>query len=133
MVKYLSIISSILLISIDYGEFMKELLSTLVFLTIFLSQAYATDTYCSEENSESINIVILQYVTKNTAVLPENVSVDSEKCAGSFGTAVVHSTKPVTDDALVFLKKTEDNWEVISIGTSFDKEFLATIPKVLRN
>ena len=112
---------------------LKIITSTLVFLTIFLSQAYAAETYCSEEDSESINIVILQYVAKDTAILPENVSVDSEKCADSFGTARVHSTKPVTDDALVFLKKTGDNWEVISIGTSFDKEFLATIPQALRN
>lgn len=118
------------------GNFMKCLkiiTSTLVFLTITFSQAYAAATYCSEEDSESIDIVILQYIAKNTKVLPKNVSVSSEKCAGSFGTAIVHSTKPVTDDAVVFLKKTGNKWEVISMGTSFDEEFLDTIPQVLRN
>lgn len=112
---------------------LKTMTSTLFFLTISLSQAFAANTYCSEEDSESINIVVLQYIAKEGAVLPENVSVESYKCAGSFGTAIVHSTKPITDDAQVFLKKTGDNWDILSIGTSFDEKFLATIPQALRN
>ncbi len=40
---------------------------------------------------------IRSFATIEGAVLPENVSVESYKCADSFGTAIVHSTKPATD------------------------------------
>jgi hypothetical protein len=110
---------------------MKCLKPTLVLLALLGSQAYASTT-CSTEDSKAIKASILEYVGKQTAVSPDNITILSEKCVSPYASATVHLIKPVTDDATIYLHNVDNHWKVLSMGTDFDEEFLATIPQELR-
>lgn len=114
---------------------MKYLRSGTIILFLIpslFSQSYAS-TICNPEDSQVIKSTILKYVEKETAVSPGDIKILYEKCASSYASATVHPVKPITDDATIYLRKTGDSWEVLTMGTSFDDEFLATLPEELRS
>ncbi len=75
---------------------------------------------------------IEEYVSKNTSLAAGEIKISAEKCTTSYASAMIHPLKPVTDDATVYLQKEGLHWEVLSLGTAFDAEFLSSIPKEIR-
>lgn len=106
-----------------------------LFLTLLsLSKAQPADRYpCSQRDAKAIETAIMEYVKTNTAVSPDHVKIMSEKCVSDYASAVVHPINQVTDDAMVYLHKTNNRWNVLSLGTAFDEKFLSQLPKALRD
>lgn len=113
-------------------KYLKFSLLTGFFIFGFLGQANAA-AECSSDDSKAIQASIIDYVKKQSAMSPSDINIMSEKCADSYASATVHPTKPVTDDATIYLQNVGGQWKVLSMGTSFDEEFLATIPKEIQN
>jgi len=90
-------------------------------------------TKCSKGDAKALVATSMAYITQQSAVAPDNIKIVSLKCASSYGSAIAHPIKPVTDDAVIYLHKVNNQWEVMSMGTSFDEEFLAKIPKELQH
>ena len=105
----------------------------LPFLFLFVSIAQAQTKYpCNSTDAKEIRIAALEYLGKNSAVSPNEVTLLSEQCVSSYASVIVHPIKPITDDAMMYLHKADSHWEVMTLGTAFDKEFLEKIPKELR-
>ncbi len=112
--------------------FKKLCLSSLILAFASISFAAQPDYSCSINDTGSINTSILQYLEKNTGVVINNVTINTEKCLGAHASAMVHLIEPVTDDAIVYLSKKKQEWQVIALGTRFDENAMAGFPKELR-
>lgn len=111
----------------------KNIILSILFLFASCSQAEVTNhSICDKQESLAIKKVILGFINKQSAVAPGDVSILSLKCVSSYASAIIHPKKPITDDAMVYLKKTGHHWTVINLGTGFDEEFLVSLPKELR-
>jgi hypothetical protein len=87
---------------------------------------------CSPNDAKMIEKSTYAYTDKNTAIHSSESSITSMQCVRNYASLKVHPTKPTTDDAIVYLHKTKKQWEVMSLGTSFDEKLLAKLPKELR-
>lgn len=107
----------------------------LVFSSVFMSLAsvsFAANNTCGLSDVKSIQNVILVYVAKNTAIATNNVAIQSEKCVGSYASAIVHPIDTSTDDAKVYLHKSNKQWAVIAFGSDFDEKQLDNVPQALK-
>lgn len=109
------------------------LLATLFIFTGTCQAHTATKNHCSQKDAQAIRMAIKHYVDKNTALAPYRVLIASERCVSSYASAKVTPKKPVTDPATVYLHKIKNQWQVLSLGTYFDDEFLAKLPSELRH
>lgn len=99
-----------------------------------LGQAETARKYpCARAEAQQIRVAIFAYLNKDSAVAAKDVTLLSERCVSAYASAIVHPVKPITDDALVYLHKVNGHWQVMTLGTSFDEEFLAQLPKELRS
>lgn len=101
-------------------------------LILFTTTCYANQNSCSKTESNLIATEIKHYVDSKTAIASRDVTILNKKCVGSYASATVHPIKPVTDDATIYLHKVKNQWQVMSMGTAFDEEFLKQLPKALR-
>lgn len=114
---------------------MKYVIRLFIFALIitFICDAQAeSKDRCSRKKIRAIQTVIYHYLDTHTAVSSHDVKLSDIRCVSTYSSANVIPLKPVADAAIVYLHKIHDHWEVMSLGTSFDKEFLSTIPKRLR-
>lgn len=99
-----------------------------------LGQAETARKYpCARADAQQIRVAIFAYLNKDSAIAAKDVTLLSERCVSAYASAIVHPVKPITDDALVYLHKVNGHWQVMTLGTSFDEEFLAQLPKELRS
>lgn len=61
------------------------------------------------------------YVEQNASV--GDIGVEVQKVDGDFARALATPPDGATDPAIVFLQRTDGIWQVISLGTAFDREF----------
>lgn len=110
---------------------------SLVLLGIIMGLAnpgYASNSNaCKKTDARMLRPIIVEYVTKHSLLTPKDFKILSQKCIVPYASAVIHPLKPVVDDAAIYLHKVGNQWTVLSMGTWFDENFLATIPKALRN
>lgn len=113
---------------------LKKTLCALTLAAAATGQLYAASpTECNATDSKDIRTVIEDYVNKNTHLTANQINILSLRCMDNYASAMMHPRKPVTDDATVYLQKKGPQWEVLSLGTAFDEEFLSSIPKELHN
>jgi len=103
-----------------------------LFFPVLSFAATQPNTVCSKQDATAIHTAILDYIIKNSAMPSADVMVLKMQCFNHFASAIVHPKQPVTDDAVVYLHQKE-KWDVISMGTDFDKHFLKKIPKQIRS
>ena len=109
----------------------------LIFFALIISafnQANAAEASCTETDKKGIEISIKNYLnnSKNSALTYKDVILLSENCIKGYAKVIVHPKKPVTDDATVYLQQDKGDWQVLSLGTFFEPDFLAKLPKELR-
>ena len=105
-----------------------------LFLLAFLSLAVAPQLFAKgEENKEAIIAAAKTYVAQNSGMTKITVTV--EQVEDDFARAKVTPEDPSAGDpAWVFLKKEDDKWRGLALGTSFtvsDYQELG-IPNALR-
>ncbi|CDZ75785.1 hypothetical protein BN59_00043 [Legionella massiliensis] len=109
----------------------------LIYFALILSvfnQANAAETSCSETDKKGIESSIKDYLNsdKNSVLTYNDVTLLSQDCAKGYARVILHPKKSQTDDATVYLQQEKGNWQVLSLGTSFEPDFLAQFPKDLR-
>jgi ABC-type enterochelin transport system substrate-binding protein len=109
----------------------------LIFFVLIISafnQINAAEISCTETDKKGIENSIKNYLnsTKNSALKYKDVTLLSKSCVKGYAKVIVHPKKPITDDATVYLQQDKSNWRVLSLGTFFEPDFLAKIPKELR-
>ena len=101
-------------------------------LLFVFGTSQAESNSCTAQDTKKILSAVQCYLSTKTAIHPNDAIISQGKCAGNYARVNVHPKKPVTDDALVYLEKRHDSWQILQFGTSFDPEFLNTLPKELR-
>lgn len=107
----------------------------LFFISIATTQAENKIKYpCSEKDKKEITTAIKYYLDHSNSAIPSShVDIMHEQCLKNFASAIVHPKKNETDDATVYLKKT-NKWTVLILGTDFgDSLTKLHIPKDLQN
>jgi len=106
-------------------------------LTMFLLVSFGTiqaqSVTCEKEDKQQLDVAIFNYLKTHTAVPANSVTLLSKQCVMPYAVAIVHPVKPITDDAVIYLQKVDDQWQVMDMGTSFDDDFLAKLPAQLRH
>lgn len=88
---------------------------------------------CPSKDADEIIDTVKHYLDKNTPIHSTDVSVIKLHCVDTYAYAIVHPTKPVTDEAIAYLQKGKDGWSVLNLGTDFEPEFLNKLPEDLRH
>lgn len=109
---------------------LKKYMSLILFSFLFPTLTFSHTT-CSKSDSTAIRAAILNYIKKNAAMVPEDITIEKMKCSGAYASAILHPTKPMIDNAGIYLRKNKQ-WEVLQYGSSFDPAFLKQIPKNIR-
>ncbi len=102
-----------------------------IFLPALSFASAHVNNRCSEPDSIAVHAAIVNYLDKNSGIPSQDVAILKMQCFNHYASAIIHPKKPVTDDATVYLHKNK-KWEVLSIGTDFDKDLLKRIPKRIR-
>lgn len=93
---------------------------------------YAAGQYsCTPNAGKEIKRAITNYIVK-TDISSKDVTIYAKKCIGDYAYAEVVPNKPITDNAMVYLHKEGNGWQIMNWGTSFDQEFLDKLPQELR-
>lgn len=113
---------------------MHLLIRAVMILSILISSLCQARpmNHCSPQEIKDIHTTIQHYLDKNAAISSREVTITSLQCVHAYASAKVKPKKPVTDTATVYLHNTDQHWEVMSLGTSFDEKFLSQLPKELR-
>ena len=109
----------------------KRLAPVLILLASTICQAQSVT--CAKDDVQAQDIAIFKYIKNHTAVPADSVTLLTRQCVLPYAVAVVHPVKPIADDALIYLQKVDNQWQVIDMGTSFDDDFLAKLPVELRH
>lgn len=115
---------------------MTLLKKTLIFIALpllFLSNVYAlTANICRPIDQKKIELAIKNYLNTTQAIQYEQITVSSKNCFNDYARATLHPKTTMTDDAVVYLKKINSNWQVIAVGTRFEPDFMKKIPQQLK-
>lgn len=87
---------------------------------------------CNKADKTAIDKAIAVYLSKASTFKPQDVVITAEHCAKEYASAKVTPKHPVADTATVYLHKVKNEWQVLSLGTDFDADFLKTIPQELQ-
>jgi len=101
-------------------------------LALVFSPGFAKND-CSNTDAQSIQSSIKKYLSMNSAISPDQVKIDNLHCVESYAAAKIIPQNKATDTATVYLQHVKGEWDVMSLGTDFDEQFLQTIPKALRD
>lgn len=107
----------------------------LAMCVIFTQASFSATTIkhpCNSMDSKTIVKAINNFLDSQNGLASKDVDILSKECVRNYAAAKVHPKKPVTDDAIVYLHKVKNKWEVMSMGTDFDKTLLSKLPKELR-
>lgn len=104
-----------------------------VLILVSAQMAYAKSARCSDAQKKGIERSVEHYLNDagSSALSYNQVIVLSTDCAQDYAKVVIHPKNNQTDDAIIYLKNDKDDWQVLTLGTFFEPEFLAKIPKVL--
>lgn len=108
----------------------KYLSLTLLFPALSFASS-TIQTTCSQSDTTAIRAAILNYIEKNAAMTPQDITIQKMKCSGGYASAILHPTKPMINDAGIYLHKNA-HWDVLKYGSDFDPKFLKQIPKKIR-
>lgn len=98
----------------------------------FTNISYALDNAaCTKADKKGINSSIKEFLDKAKSIKYQDIAVISEKCSTDYARVNLHPKNSSTDDAIVYLQKVKGQWQVMELGTYFEPEFLAKIPKEL--
>jgi hypothetical protein len=108
----------------------------LFFISIAVCQAENKITHpCSKQDKREITNAIKYYLDHGNSAIPSShTDIMREQCINNFASAIAHPKKHETDDAIVYLQKTNNKWKVITLGTDFgDTLDKLNIPKKLQD
>lgn len=108
--------------------------SSLLFLLIFfaLTKLNATNYTCLAQDKTVIESVIKRYIDLHSPVSSREITIQLVGCQKSYAKVVITPHKPITDPAIAFLHKNNNQWKLIGFGTSFDESLLKQIPAGLK-
>lgn len=111
----------------------KKIFITICVIFAQLSHSATTIKHpCNPTNSKAIEKSINNFLDSQNGLAAKDIDILSKECVRNYAAAKVHPKKPVTDDAIVYLQKKNNKWEVLSLGTDFDNKLLEKLPKELR-
>lgn len=95
--------------------------------------AYADSALCTDAQKKGIERSVEHYLNDagSSALNYNQVSLLSTECAQDYAKVIIHPKNEQTDDATIYLQHGKDGWQVLTLGTFFEPEFLARIPKAL--
>lgn len=110
----------------------KFLLGVLILGSVHL--VHAAPATCSDADKKGIERSIKHYLNhgSDSTLNYNEVTLLSKNCAQRYAKVIIHPKNETTDDAIIYLQQGKDSWQVLSLGTFFEPEFLAKLPKTLR-
>lgn len=109
----------------------KLILAVLILASAHL--AYAETELCTDAQQKGIERSVEHYLNDavSSALNYNQVTLLSTDCAQGYAKVIIHPKNEQTDDATLYLQNGKDGWQVLTLGTFFEPEFLAKIPTVL--
>lgn len=90
-------------------------------------------TACHDRDTTKIEKAIDAYLVKNSSFKLSQFNIIDKRCVNDYALFRIHPKKEQVDDAFIFLNKKDDKWQVMSMGTDFEKSFLEKLPVELQN
>jgi hypothetical protein len=117
---------------------MKRVSSKLMLLMAlaFASAAHAeipASFACSSKDIKAIDTVSKTYFIAHSAFTINDLTVASQRCIDNHASANIRLKNYAAIQTNVYLKKANNKWEVIVLGSRFDDQAKAEIPQVLRD
>lgn len=102
-------------------------------LILVSTHGHTNSVLCTDAQRTRIERSVGHYLNNSgSSTLRYNqVTLLSIDCAQDYAKAIIHPKNKQTDDATIYLQKGKDGWQILALGTFFEPEFLATIPKAL--
>lgn len=112
---------------------MKNKLIVAVLILVSTHLTYAESVLCTDAQIRGIERSVEHYLNRSgsSALSYSQVTLLSIHCAKDYAKAIIHPKNDQTDDATIYLQNDKDGWQVLTLGTFFEPEFLALIPKAL--
>lgn len=110
---------------------LRILMLILVLISIGACDKTPQDT-CNGLDKQEIESAITNFVKKGS-VQAYKIKIYSNSCVNDFALVRIFPIEPVTDPAYVYLHKINNHWEVMTLGTHFDEDYLQQVPEELRN
>jgi hypothetical protein len=117
---------------------MKKIVPLGILLLSFLCgtqtcQAKSFEKYgCSKKQSENIKIVVADYLKTHSPIPVDQVLIHPKRCVDYYAMVKIIPRQANADQAIVYLQQVNQHWQVLSLGTYFDKSFLQKLPPALR-
>lgn len=105
---------------------------------IFLSQLFLTNVYalnstiCRPIDQTNIELAIKNYLNTTQSIRYDQITISSKNCYQDYARATLQPKNHMTDNAVVYLKIINNNWQIIALGTSFEPDFMKKIPPQLK-
>jgi hypothetical protein len=115
-------------------RFSHKILASLIVVFASVSHAATPASFpCNSKDIKAIDTASKIYFKDHSAFALNDLTVAAPRCVSNHASANIRLKKYAAIQTNVYLKKVDSKWQVLMLGSKFNQQLAADIPKTLRD